>query len=137
MIVQHGICRISQKHANKKASNLFGGSAVPDDLPTVSSSSGTNSALVEALAAPVHRSGFTELQREGRINLGGSRSSGAKQFNSIVGQKRQVTNNNINIGKLFENIVFHTTNFKESPQKVKETIIQALMEGINDVGSST
>ena len=85
----------------------------------------------------MHRSGFTELQREGRINLGGSRSSGAKQFNSIVGQKRQVTNNNINIGKLFENIVFHTTNFKESPQKVKETIIQALMEGINDVGSST
>lgn len=78
------------------------------------------------------------IKQNSSTNLG---AGGAKDRQSatanIVGSKRNVTNNTINIENLVKAFTVQTTNMKESSVKVKDLIIQALLEASNDMNHGT
>ena len=71
----------------------------------------------------------TEGEKGKGLNINSNLNSTAT---SAAGDKK-IKNINITIDRLIENFTVSTTNLKESTERIKEIVIEAITEGVNDV----
>lgn len=81
---------------------------------------------------------MSQMSNNLNTNLGaGGKTDRQSATANIVGSRRNVSNYNIEIGKLVEQLTIQTTHLKEGTKKAKELVSQALMQAVNDLNYGT